>query len=1227
MSGALNRELRNGLAQAVRSARRTAEVGARAALGALGVGAAEADPSLSVENRALRLRLRAHARALGDRRRGNGQEISRLTHEVAYEHWHRMLFARFLADNDLLIEPESGEPISLAECRTLARERGEDPWGMVTGFAERMLPRIFRPDDPSLAVKLPPEARQALEKTLGDLPEAVFLADDALGWTYQFWQTDRKAEVNRSGVKIGAEELPAVTQLFTERYMVRFLFHNTVGAWRAEKVLALRRELTATNEGEAALRQAVRLGAAGGYEFDYLRFVWESPNGEDTDHPGWWRPAAGSFADWPRRAADLKVLDPCCGSGHFLVEGLQLFVRLRMAEENLPLEEAIRAVLRDNLHGLELDPRCAQIAAFAVAFAAWRLAGRVIDLPALSIACSGLAPNATKEEWLLLAERTAATTGSASRKDLFKRRKTLQSSALRETFGALHDMFVEAPTRGSLIDPRAAGASVFAARFDSVRSLVESVLHQREAPPDAVERTVTAAGMVRAASLLAGTYSLVITNVPYLARGRQGEMLRVFGKKNYPASKGDVATMFVERAFGWLGDHGTQAVVVPQSWLFLKTYRGLRENLLTHRRWRFVARLGEHAFEDTGAAGAFAALAVISADAPDANWRIAGLDVSAPRGRTPILAAEKASLLCKDTNGTKIRHVFQQQMRLGMHLIRFTGFAYRSRLGDLVRSWQGIVTSDDSCYLARYWELPEHRHSWKPIQRPPQQTAHWSGRHMLIRWDDGVGALHRAPGAHNFPSPRMLGRRGVGIQRMGGLAATLIDGTIFGDKVAPLLPENDGEIPAIWTFAKSEEFPTVVRQINQNTAVTPGAFAEVGFDVARWRKLAAEQYPSGVPEPYSDDPTQWIFHGHPFRTVVWDPDAKRTVEGPRRMDATVLQVAVIRLLGYRWPAERDPDMCLADEARALVQRCEPLAPFADTDGIVCLPAVRGERPAADRLRPLLAAAYGDAWSGALEQGLLSGASVGAKPAHSLEDWLRNHFFAGHCRLFHHRPFVWHVWDGLTDGFSALVNYHRLVGPDGESRRALESLIYSYLGDWIERQRAALRQETLGSDARLVAALELKAQLERILAGEPPLDLFVRWKALSEQPIGWAPDINDGVRLNIRPFLRTELRKGGRKGAGVLRCRPNISWTKDRGKEPQQLKPKLRDGEPREYRPKADFPWFWSCPGERTEQERTDFTGGPAFDGARWNDLHYSTAAKRAARKRSEGKTTDGGSGS
>ncbi|MEI7848299.1 MAG: type II restriction endonuclease subunit M, partial [Chloroflexota bacterium] len=155
------------------------------------------------------------------------------------------------------------------------------------------------------------------------------------------------------------------------------------------------------------------------------------------------------------------------------------------------------------------------------------------------------------------------------------------------------------------------------------------------------------------------------------------------------------------------------------------------------------------------------------------------------------------------------------------------------------------------------------------------------------------------------------------------------------------------------------------------------------------------------------------------------------------------------------------------------------------------------------------------------------------PGKTLEDWLRDDFFARHCRIFHNRPFLWHIWDGRKDGFSALVNYHKL------DSAGLDKLIYTYLGDWIRFQRARRDHGEPGADGRLVAALELEKKLKLIKEGEPPYDIYVRWKPLNQQAIGWNPDLNDGVRLNIRPFVQ----------AGVLRAKFTINWNKDRGKNP------------------------------------------------------------------------------
>ena len=222
----LEKTLRNQLERTVKAARTVAENAAKAALQQLGVGEAAAFVHMSDEESDLRRRLRIHGRQLGDKRHSERktQELDRLIEEVGYEHWHRMLFARFLAENNLLMYPDpSGPvPVSLEECEDLAADEGAaNGWELAAQYAARMLPQIFRLDSPVFQLSLPPEYQQRLEKHVESLPTEAFTASDSLGWVYQFWQADNKERINRSEVKIGARELPAVTQLFTEPYTKR----------------------------------------------------------------------------------------------------------------------------------------------------------------------------------------------------------------------------------------------------------------------------------------------------------------------------------------------------------------------------------------------------------------------------------------------------------------------------------------------------------------------------------------------------------------------------------------------------------------------------------------------------------------------------------------------------------------------------------------------------------------------------------------------------------------------------------------------------------------------------------------------------------------------------------------------------------------------------------------------------------------------------------------------
>ena len=544
---ALASELRKQLENVIIQARDLTEAAARSTLQRRAVDAAEPFSHFTPEDRSLRNRLRARGRQAGDVRRANGeQSIDQLTQELAYEYWHRMLFARFLAENHLLMHPD-GVAVSLAECEELAASEGT-PNGYVLAarYASTMLPQIFRTDDVLLEIEFPVNDRLPLERLLASLPSETFMADDSLGWVYQFWQARKKDEVNASEVKIGARELPAVTQLFTEPYMVAFLLDNSLGAWWAA------RRLTEADFKHAGSEDELRTKAAlPGVPLQYLRFVKQDD--------GTWTPAAGTFDGWPEHLRELKAIDPCCGSGHFLVAALLMLVSMRMELEGLSAREAVDAVLRENLHGLELDQRCVELAAFALALTAWRFpgAGGYRPLPELHVACSGLSVSAAKEEWRQLA---------------------LDRHNLRLALEWMYEVFQDAPVLGSLLNPAKTDAAKIVQWEDLSRALEQALT--QEQTDEQHEAGVVAQGLAKAAQLLAGQYHWVITNVPYLARGKQSQILRDFCEKNYKAAKNELATVFLERCLQFCADEGNISLVIPQNWMFLTSYKKLRTKLL-----------------------------------------------------------------------------------------------------------------------------------------------------------------------------------------------------------------------------------------------------------------------------------------------------------------------------------------------------------------------------------------------------------------------------------------------------------------------------------------------------------------------------------------------------------------------------------------------------------------------------------------------------------------------
>ena len=535
MMQSLDKDLRSALEKTVKAARTVAETAANAAVNQLGVGHDKPEAFLSDSEKVLRNRLRTHGKQLGDVRDSNStnptygkQEVQHLVQEVAYQHWHRMLFARFLADNNLLMY--DGVAVTVEECDELAPDEGaKSGWELAGKLAARMLPQVFKPGSPVFELSFAPEHQSELELLLKALPDAVFKASDSLGWVYQFWQADNKERINKSEVKIGADELPAVTQLFTEPYMVAFLLHNSLGAWWAVR----------------------HPGTPCPIKLDYLRTLDDGT------------PAAGKFEGWPDSLASFKLIDPCCGSGHFLVAAFMMLVPMRMAAEGLSAKEAVNRVLAENIHGLEIDPRCVEIAVFAVALEAWRypdMSGRplgVREIPSPHIACCGLKVAAKAQDWEALVPSDSPNV------------QDLRSGLIR-----LHETFSTANLLGSLLDPRKTQkGDLFSADYEALRPWLlealkgETVGNQTD---DIWDLALTARGLLDAAQLLNMRYHLVITNVPYLARGKHSEDLKVFCDENYSEAKYELANVFLDRCLELClpNGNGSTQVVMPLNWLY-----------------------------------------------------------------------------------------------------------------------------------------------------------------------------------------------------------------------------------------------------------------------------------------------------------------------------------------------------------------------------------------------------------------------------------------------------------------------------------------------------------------------------------------------------------------------------------------------------------------------------------------------------------------------------------
>ena len=558
-------------------------------------GCADADAD-AVGGRALAAREQALRRELVDAVQSRGYDA--VAEEAAYTWFNRFAALRYMEVNDYLpthvrvfsnaagaFEPEILREALHLDLPGLDRAR-------VAGYIERnetealyryllltqcnalgeALPQLFEPIAGYTALLCPgnllrPDSVPA--RMVADIPEADWTDQvQIIGWLYQYYNAEVKDEtfaLLKKNVKITKERLPSATQLFTPDWIVRYMVENSLGRLYVEGQLAAAGPLTEAARAEKEQALAAELG-------------WRYYLPEAAQEPQV-RAQLDRLTAGPAALPELKVIDPCMGSGHILVYAFEVLMQLYEREGWNP-RDAAQSILEHNLYGLDIDGRAAQLAYFAVMMKARRYDRRILGRGIQPHVCAIRESNALPAE-ALHALGAALPDGE-------------RAAALRQA-EQLVQVFCNAREYGSILTVPPLDWALLR-RLAASLPAQDSVSLQELRARSAAEQLRQ---LIAQGEMMARQYDVVVTNPPYMGSSGMNAKLADFVKKNYPDSKSDLFAVFIERCGQMTAPGRYQAMITQHAWMFLSSYEKLRGKLL-RRDTASMAHLGPRAFEEIG---------------------------------------------------------------------------------------------------------------------------------------------------------------------------------------------------------------------------------------------------------------------------------------------------------------------------------------------------------------------------------------------------------------------------------------------------------------------------------------------------------------------------------------------------------------------------------------------------------------------------------------------------
>ncbi|MDD3308118.1 MAG: BREX-1 system adenine-specific DNA-methyltransferase PglX [Acetobacterium sp.] len=979
---------------------------------------------------------------------------------------------------------------------------------------------------------------------VNDIPEDDFNVVtegqvEIIGWLYQYYNTEPKDEtfaLLKKNVKITKERIPAATQLFTPDWIVRYMVENSLGR------LWIERERVCYSE-----RSEESLANGFGWKY-YLTEAEQEPEVEAQ--------LAKIREEYKTiKPEDIKVIDPCMGSGHILVYAFDVLMQI-YESCGYSQRDAAKSIVENNLYGIDIDNRAYQLAYFAVMMKARQYNRRILNGEA---ECHVYAIQESNNISRMHLEYFGVGMGDVERKTAMNQMEYLL------------DTFTDAKGYGSILN-------VDKFDWELINRFVDSIDFNGQMTLDTIgliDTQIQLHQLVGIAAVLVQEYDVIVTNPPYMGSKGMNGYLGSYIHDHFAVGKGDIYAAFLLKCIQWAKPDALLAFITPYVWLYLSSFEDLRRNIIANSSLMSLVQLEYNAFEVACVPVCTFILRKSSLDYTGRYIQLAQFKGWENQETKTLDAINDFSLdYCYETRQSNLKKIAGTPIAYWLGKSMYAVFEKAKPLKDFGYPRQGMATADNGRFMRRWHEVSitdidfncrgnENTHKkWYPHSKGGSVRRWYGNNEFIINWKNN-GAEIREYQKAVVRNPAYYFRQGITWSDLtiSWFSARYVPAGFTFDSAGPtFFPHDDADIKYICGYFNSWVFQEFLNISCQGMHYSNGIIAELPI-IINENNHDRQQIEVLVDECVKISKKDWD-----EAEISWDFERDVLIGRLRDNNGMISRL----LLEYKIEKLKLIETIASDENKinnlfsgifkmdditASKGICPPTIQLKDKKGLIVslisyvvgcmfgrysldvdgLAYAGGEWddgkystfiPDKDNIIPITDEEYFEDdvvgvfcvflkktfGTETLEENLDFIAKALGNKGNSSREIIRNYFlkdfFKDHCKIYQKRPIYWIFDSGKADGFKALVYMHRY----NEDTIGNLRIDYLHRMQRVYESEISRMQETItnSTNAREVtAAQKRKEKLTKQLKETKDYDEKIAHLALARIAI----DLDDGVKVN------------------------------------------------------------------------------------------------------------------